>query len=88
MRINGGMPRGRDLGSTEPIHGYRVSRFCAGIPRLPTANHVPSGHGDCQSHTSTMQVSHGVDPPLLRPFAMPPDTIHGPLPQEKACVVL
>jgi hypothetical protein len=54
---------------------------------LPTGNHAPSGHGDYQSHTSTMQMSHSADAPLLRPCAIPPETIYGPLPQEKPCVV-
>jgi hypothetical protein len=31
MRINGGMPRGRDLGRAESIHGERVSRFERGM---------------------------------------------------------
>ena len=36
---------------------------------------------------SARQASHGADPPLLRPGALPPETIHGLLPQEKPCIV-
>jgi hypothetical protein len=87
MRSNGSSLRGRDLGRAASLSRYGVSRSCVGIPRVPADHHVPSGHKDGKSRTSAMQVSHGADPPLLSPCALPPNTIYYPLSQEKPCVV-
>jgi len=46
-RCNGGMPRGRDLGSAESIHGERVSRFESGMPMIPE-DAVHTTHGNRQ----------------------------------------
>ena len=73
------------------LHGEVYDRFVRNRLRSLSSwrvmKNVSTWSWNCTSLTSTMQVSYGAEPPLLRPCAIPPDTLHGPLPQEKPCVV-
>src|SRR5713101_6228140 len=70
-RMNGGSPRGRDLGSAESLHGYRVARFSRGM-HTTQEDAVHTTHGTKTGATSV---------PLTElPFGLPGRIFRSPMP--------